>query len=165
MAAFADDDDAAAVDAILKQAPSSKIPELLEEASKRGLDARSDEAAALDEADPLREYRQQFCFPPPHNGRDAIYLCGHSLGLQPKKRSRPCFEDLERWAIWCGGPLRPGRCAVHTVVDHRGLRRRGSIKVGRCASRSEVVLMNSLTVNLHLLLSAFIDQKVRDGKY
>ena len=68
MASFADDDDAAAVDAILKQAPSSKIPEILEEASKRGLDVRSDDLArALDEADPLREYRQQFCFPPPHN--------------------------------------------------------------------------------------------------
>ena len=37
MAAFADDDDAAAVDAILTQAPTSKIPELLDEASKRGL--------------------------------------------------------------------------------------------------------------------------------
>ena len=61
MAAFADDDDAAAVDAILKEAPTSKIPELLEEASKRGLDVRSDDLArALDEADPLREYRQQF---------------------------------------------------------------------------------------------------------
>ena len=45
MAAFADDDDAAAVDAILKQAPSSKIPELLDEASKRGLDVRSDDLA------------------------------------------------------------------------------------------------------------------------
>ena len=59
MAAFADDDDAAAVDAILKQAPTSKIPELLEEASKRGLDVRSEElASALDDADPLRGYRQ-----------------------------------------------------------------------------------------------------------
>ena len=56
MASFADDDDAAAIDAILKQAPTSKIPELLAEASKRGLDVRSEElAAALDEADPWRE--------------------------------------------------------------------------------------------------------------
>ena len=99
MAAFADDDDAAAIDAILKQAPTSKIPELLEEASKRGLDVRSDDLArALDEADPLREYRQQFCFPPPHNGRDAIYLCGHSLGLQPKNTKQAVLEDLERWS-------------------------------------------------------------------
>ena len=101
MASFADDDDAAAVDAILKQAPSSKIPELLDEASKRGLDVRSDDLArALDEADPLREYRQQFCFPPPHHGRDAIYLCGHSLGLQPKKTKQAVLDDLQRWATY-----------------------------------------------------------------
>ena len=98
MAAFADDDDAAAVDAILKQAPTSKIPDLLKEA-KRGLDVRSDDLArVLDEADPLREYRQQFCFPPPHNERDAIYLCGHSLGLQPKNTKQAVLEDLERWS-------------------------------------------------------------------
>mmetsp|Transcript_3409 Transcript_3409/g.10077 ORF Transcript_3409/g.10077 Transcript_3409/m.10077 type:complete len:106 (+) Transcript_3409:174-491(+) len=101
MAAFADDDDAAAIDAILNQAPSSKIPELLDEASKRGLDVRSEElAAALDEADPLREYRQQFCFPPPNHGRDAIYLCGHSLGLQPKKTKQAVLDDLQRWATY-----------------------------------------------------------------
>ena len=46
----------------------------------------------------MREYRQQFCFPPPHNGRDAIYLCGHSLGLQPKNTKQAVLADLERWA-------------------------------------------------------------------
>ena len=156
MAAFADDDDAAAVDAILKQAPSSKIPELLDEASKRGLDVRSEElAAALDEADPLREYRQQFCFPPPHNGRDAIYLCGHSLGLQPKKTKQAVLEDLERWARYGveGHFDQDDAPSTRWWTIEDCAEEEASRLVG--AQRSEVVLMNSLTVNLHLLLSAF----------
>ena len=42
-------------------------------------------AAQLDEQDPLKEFQSKFLFVPKHNGKDAIYLCGNSLGLQPIK--------------------------------------------------------------------------------
>ena len=90
MAAFADDDDAAAIDAILQQAPSSKIPELLEEASKRGLDVRSDDLLAL--------MTRIHCENTGSSSASRLLIMGATLyiyaatrwGCSPRKRSKPC---------------------------------------------------------------------------
>src|SRR5208282_4880682 len=61
---------------------------------------RTDEAfaRALDAADPLRAYREQFCLPTQADGRPLIYLCSHSLGLQPKSVRALVEQELDHWA-------------------------------------------------------------------
>ena len=53
-------------------------------------------AQQLDANDPLRDYRQQYHFPQ-HNGKDCIYLCGNSLGLQPKGIKAALDYELNHW--------------------------------------------------------------------
>jgi kynureninase len=53
-------------------------------------------AQALDQADPLRDLRQNFLFPQ-QNGKPFIYLCGNSLGLQPKAAREVLDEQLNNW--------------------------------------------------------------------
>lgn len=107
-------------------------------------------AEEQDQSDPLKTHREQFYFPQ-KNGKDAIYFCGNSLGLQPKK-VRPAIEqELNDWhhhaveGYWnaenpwlyyqqyCSKPLT-------NIVG---------------ASQDELTVMNTLTVNLHLLLMSF----------
>src|SRR5687768_9933845 len=52
---------------------------------------------ALDAADPLRALRDQFHIPKTPDGRDEAYLCGHSLGLQPRRARAYVEEELEKW--------------------------------------------------------------------
>ena len=54
-------------------------------------------ALAMDARDPLANYRDSFFFPKAKNGEDCIYLCGHSLGLQPKTVSKYIEQELEDW--------------------------------------------------------------------
>ncbi len=54
-------------------------------------------AQQQDEADPLRRFRSEFLFPK-HNGKDFIYLCGNSLGLQPKVAEEVLKGQLNIWA-------------------------------------------------------------------
>ena len=56
-----------------------------------------DFAITMDKRDPLKEYRERFLFPK-HAGRDCIYLCGHSLGLQPKTAATYIHQELDDWA-------------------------------------------------------------------
>ena len=60
------------------------------------LEFRADEdfAIAMDESDPLKEFRERFFFPK-HSAGDCIYLCGHSLGLQPKTASAYIQQELK----------------------------------------------------------------------
>ena len=60
------------------------------------LKASKEFAEELDQADPLKHYRNKF-YIPQHNGRDTIYLCGNSLGLQPKSAKEHILRDLENW--------------------------------------------------------------------
>lgn len=84
-------------------------------------------------------------------GADAIYLCGHSLGLQPKRTRELVAEELDKWAKvgveghWTGE--RPWAPIDECVVS------KSAAVLG--ALPSEVAIMNGLTVNLHLLLVAF----------
>lgn len=107
-------------------------------------------AAEMDEADPLKHFRNEFLIPQ-HNGRDAIYLCGNSLGLQPKAAKQYLNEQLDKWhshAVegWFDGD-------EPWINYHKQLAKPLSAIVG--ALESEVSVMNSLTVNLHLLLVSF----------
>ena len=96
------------------------------------------------------QYRDQFHIPQVH-GKDSIYLCGNSLGLQPKKVKEYVNETLEDWArLGVEGHLH----ARHPWLPyHEFLTQSMARLVG--ANESEVVVMNSLTVNLHLLMASF----------
>src|SRR5688572_14581154 len=95
-------------------------------------------------------YRDNFHIPQ-INGKDSIYLCGNSLGLQPKKVKEYVDAELEDWAaLGVEGHLH----ARHPWLPyHEFLTKSMSSLVG--AFPSEVVVMNSLTVNLHLLMASF----------
>ena len=108
-------------------------------------------AATLDASDPLAKFRDQFYFPRAENGSEAIYLCGHSLGLQPRRTQEYVEQELEDWRnLGVEGHFR-GR---HPWMPyHRLLTDQTARLVG--ARPIEVVVMNSLTVNLHLMMVSF----------
>ena len=107
-------------------------------------------AQSLDEQDPLRHFRQQFFIPSP-NGQPAIYFCGNSLGLQPKSARAFVERELEKWEkLAVEGHFR-GEDPWFTY--HELLAPATARLVG--AQPGEVVVMNNLTTNLHLLLVSF----------
>jgi len=108
-------------------------------------------AVKLDECDPLRSFRERFCFPQSNNNRSCIYLCGHSLGLQPKTASRYIEQELQDWANLGVEAHFHGRSPW--MPYHRLLTEQMAELVG--AEPTEVVVMNSLTVNLHLMMASF----------
>ncbi len=107
-------------------------------------------AEGLDRADPLAKYREQFHIPKV-NGNDSIYLTGNSLGLQPKKAREYVLQELDDWAKYgVEGHIH----ARHPWLPyHEFLTENMAAVVG--ANPGEVVVMNSLTVNIHLLLVSF----------
>lgn len=112
-----------------------------------------DEAFArhLDAVDPLRGYREQFFIPARPDGQPVIYFCGHSLGLQPRAARALVEQELDDWArLGVEGHFR-GRTPWYSY--HETLRETGARLVG--ARPGEVVFMNGLTVNLHLLMVSF----------
>jgi kynureninase len=108
-------------------------------------------AAEKDARDPLAKYRAQFHFPKAPDGSDFVYLCGHSLGLQPKSARRYVDELLDDWArLGVEGHFHGNS---PWMPYHRFLTDRTARLVG--AQPEEVVVMNSLTVNLHLMMVSF----------
>ena len=111
-----------------------------------------DEAKAkdLDAADPLPARRPEFHVPP-FNGGEAAYLAGNSLGLQPRGLRERLGEFLDDWArLGVEGHLEADR---PWYSYHELLRGPSARLVG--ARPEEVVVMNSLTVNLHLMMVSF----------
>ncbi len=109
-----------------------------------------DFAIAMDERDPLRQFRDRFLFPK-IAGDDCIYLCGHSLGLQPKTAAAYIEEELKAWGeLGVEGHF---RAKNPWMPYHRLLAEHTAELVG--AKPIEVVVMNSLTVNLHLMMVSF----------
>jgi len=108
-------------------------------------------AAAMDAHDPLAHFRQCFFIPQTTGGEECIYLCGHSLGLQPKTAASYIDQELQDWArLGVEGHFH----AKHPWVPyHRLLAEQTAQLAG--AEPGEVVLMNSLTVNLHLMMASF----------
>ena len=108
-------------------------------------------AAEMDARDPLAMFRQQFHIPPGPDGSPSVYLCGHSLGLQPKSARAYIEQELEDWATLGVEAHFHGR---HPWMPyHRFLTDNMAGIVG--AKPVEVVVMNSLTVNLHLMMVSF----------
>jgi kynureninase len=101
--------------------------------------------------DGLAEYRSKFFIPPHDDGSEQAYLCGHSLGLQPRSARRYIEAELEDWAnLGVEGHF---RARSPWMPYHRLLTDQVARLVG--ANPSEVVVMNSLTVNLHLMMVSF----------
>lgn len=108
-------------------------------------------AQELDRLDPLKDFRKEFVFPEARSKEGPLYFAGHSLGLMPKKAKQYITEELEAW----------GRYGVegHFEGQHPWLPYHENITgsfarlVG--AKESEVVAMNTLTVNLHLMMVSF----------
>ncbi|KAA9130572.1 kynureninase [Marinihelvus fidelis] len=108
-------------------------------------------ARALDSDDPLARYRDAFWIPRAPDGGDAIYLCGHSLGLQPRALAATMDDELGKWrALGVDGHFAGEHpwVSIHETV-------RGPLARLSGARADEVVAMNSLTVNLHLLMLSF----------
>jgi kynureninase len=110
-----------------------------------------DFARAMDARDPLAIYRERFSFPQTAEGDDCIYFCGHSLGLQPKRAKDYIEQELKDWAQL--GVDAHFRARNPWMPYHRLLTEQTAMLVG--AKPGEVVVMNSLTVNLHLMMASF----------
>lgn len=107
-------------------------------------------SAALDAADPLRALREEFLIPP-HDGAESLYLCGNSLGLQPRATRAAVLDELDHWSEHAVEGHFRGR--FPWMDYHEFVREQLADVVG--ALPSEVVAMNSLTANLHLLMVSF----------
>ena len=107
-------------------------------------------ARNLDRRDPLRPYRDQFIFPQ-HRGENVLYFCGNSLGLQPRAVRQALSDELDQWAEH--GVEGHFRGELPWMYYHKFLTRQSAGIVG--AMPHEVVVMNTLTVNLHLMMVSF----------
>lgn len=124
-------------------------------ASTPEVSAARERALSLDASDPLRRLRDCFHIPSASSGKPALYLCGHSLGLQPTATRSLVLEELDAWArLGVEGHFH-GPTAWYGY--HELLREPGARLLG--ARPEEVVFMNGLTVNLHLLLATFYRPK------
>ncbi|GAB4135097.1 MAG: kynureninase [Raineya sp.] len=116
-------------------------------------------AQEQDRKDHLAHFRDKF-YIPKHQGRDVIYLCGNSLGLQPKNASKALDTELEKWQNY--------GVEGHFVGEQAWWQYRKPLKPMLAkllgASASEVAVMNNLTTNLHLLLVSFYQPKSRRSK-
>lgn len=107
-------------------------------------------AKQLDEQDNLKHFRDQF-YIPIVNGRESIYLTGNSLGLQPKTTQHYVVNELEDWANFgVEGHFHAANpwFSYHELFPQQVARLVGALP-------EEVVVMNQLTVNLHLLMVTF----------
>lgn len=108
-------------------------------------------AQQLDKQDPIAHMRDEFHIPKQGNGDDEIYLCGNSLGLQPKKTSEYLNYELSQWQkLGVKGHFSGD---FPWMPYHEFLAEESAKLVG--AKPSEVVSMNSLTANLHFMMVSF----------
>jgi kynureninase len=107
-------------------------------------------AQALDEQDALAPFRDEFLIPP-HDKGEQVYFCGNSLGLQPKATRAALNGELDDWSAL--GVEAHFRGKHPWMPYHEEVRDHLAELVG--AKPSEVVAMNSLTTNLHLMMVSF----------
>ena len=108
------------------------------------------QAQTLDREDVLAKFRNYF-FIPQIDGKDSIYLCGNSLGLMPKQTPQYIDQELEDWRhLGVEGHL---HAKNPWLPYHEILTQQMANIVG--GKPSEVVVMNSLTVNIHLMMVTF----------
>jgi len=108
-------------------------------------------AREMDRRDPLAAFRGKFHIPRRPDGAEEIYLCGNSLGLQPRNAASYVAAELDSWA-------RRG-VKGHFEGDHPWMPYHEYLAPGMAelvgAEPGEVVAMNTLTVNLHLMMVSF----------
>ncbi|MEE2953825.1 MAG: kynureninase [Bacteroidota bacterium] len=108
-------------------------------------------ARKLDKEDILKSYRDKFHVPLHDDNCEAIYMCGNSLGLQPKKVKKYVNQELKDWAeLGVGGHA---NAKTPWIPYHEFLSNSYAKIVG--AKKNEVIAMNTLTVNLHLMMVSF----------
>tara|TARA_B100000902_G_scaffold265718_1_gene251802 strand:- start:339 stop:1589 length:1251 start_codon:yes stop_codon:yes gene_type:complete len=108
-------------------------------------------ALELDKNDPLLSYQEKFYFPLQENGEKHIYLCGNSLGLQSKNTESFVIQELDDWKkLGVEGHFHARK---PWLPYHEFLSESYSKIIG--SKESEVVAMNTLSVNLHLMLVSF----------
>ncbi|MDZ4680014.1 MAG: kynureninase [Saprospiraceae bacterium] len=107
-------------------------------------------AIEQDRQDPLRQYRDAFHFPKV-NGKQALYFCGNSLGLQPKSIREAVLRELDQWSELAVEGHFEG--ALPWMHYHKFLQPQTAHIAG--AQAEEVVVMNTLTTNLHLMMVSF----------
>lgn len=110
----------------------------------------TEQAKLLDQTDPLSLWRKEFHIPESDLGTDT-YFVGNSLGLMPKRTTAAVEEELEKWKSMAGRGHFEGRYPWFSF--HEPLTPLMAQLVG--ALPDEVVMMNSLTVNLHLMMATF----------
>jgi kynureninase len=119
--------------------------------SALALERQLEHARSLDAADPLASLRQQFALPIGADGRPLLYLCGHSLGLAPRAARALLTGEIERWESL---GVRAHEQGAPGWIDYaEQLQPPLALLAG--ALPCEVIAMNSLSVNLHLLLASF----------
>lgn len=112
--------------------------------------ANAEFAQALDAADPLAAFRSQFLFPE-KNGKQVIYFCGNSLGLQPVTVRGAIDTELQSWAQHAVGGYFEGTNPWLYYADYC----KPALAAIVGGHEHEVTVMNALTVNLHLLMLSF----------
>ena len=108
-------------------------------------------ASNLDQNDPLKEYRDQFYIPKQADGSDMLYFCGNSLGLQPKGVEAIIHQELKDWKeLAVEGHFHAKRpwMPYHEFFSEKLSKISGALP-------EEVVVMNTLTTNLHLMMVSF----------
>ncbi|MBI2966235.1 MAG: kynureninase, partial [Bacteroidetes bacterium] len=108
-------------------------------------------ASGMDAKDPLKKYRDHFFIPKTAGGKEYIYFCGNSLGLQPKGAMKEVDEVMRDWShLAVEGHFHAAKpwYSFDDILSPLMARVVG-------AKPAEVALMNSLTVNLHLMLVSF----------
>ena len=113
-------------------------------------EASEDFAKRLDERDPLTPFRERFAVPKRH-GESVLYFNGNSLGLMPKAARELVLDELADWETLAVDAHFAGK--TPWVSYHEVFRDSGARLVG--AAPGEVVMMNGLTVNLHLMMATF----------
>ncbi len=114
-------------------------------------------AQILDKQDSLATYRDEFHYPKDNNNNEFIYFAGNSLGLQPKRVPDYLTKELSVWSE--KGVLGQEE---RWISFHERLTKSTAKLVG--ALNPEVVVMNALTVNIHLLLISFYQPKKKKYK-
>ncbi len=114
-------------------------------------DTSIDSAIAMDQDDPLAKFRDQFWIPSDPNGDPEIYFVGNSLGLQPKNVAGFVETELNQWKNL--GVRGHFESDTPWMPYHELLAPTMAEIVG--AQQQEVVVMNTLTVNLHLMMATF----------
>lgn len=118
-------------------------------------EASADFAGQMDENDPLKSYREEYHMPRHTDGSDMIYLTGNSLGLQPKSTSGMIMQELKDWQDYA---VEGHFEATYPWFDYHEMFAEPEGKVVG-AKPAEVVVMNTLTTNLHLMMVSFYRPK------